>query len=168
MKMHAYGQNPAGAWVPLRVGDDGSQSQPIDPAWSYAAAAGGITDTADVTLVAGTTNKVNYLTSLQLANKSATATEVVIKDGSTIIWRGYAPATGDMRTATFSNPLRSTAGSPLKAACITTATNTLLNAQGFVSASTDAIAAIITDAIEEIFDDLGVLVLDDNSNSLYL
>jgi len=170
MKIHAYGQNASGAWVPMRVGDDGSQSQPIDPAWNYAAATGGITDTADVTLVAAVGNKVNYLTSLQVSNKHAsTATEVVVKDGaSTVLWRGYAPAAGATQVVMFPNPLRTSTGAALKAACVTTGTATLINAQGFQSASTDYIAALITDAVEEIFDDTGGLVLDDASAALTL
>ena len=66
-----------GKWIPVRVGPTGTpvgsggDSLPagddtVTP-WSYAADAGGITNTTDVTLVA--------------------ATEVVIKSGSTVLWR---------------------------------------------------------------------------------
>jgi len=169
MKMHAYGQNAYGAWVPMRVDDDGTQTSPIAPAWFYAAASGGITDTADVTLAAAVTGKVNYLTTLQIVNKHATtSTEVQVKDGATVIWRGYAAAGGQVQTHWFENPLRTTASNALKFACATTSTATMVNAQGYVTASTDQIAALITEQFEEIFDDLGVQVLDDSSNNLVM
>jgi len=62
--------------------------------WQYAGAAGGITGTTDVVLRAATAAGIrNYVTSIDLRNAHATvATEVVIKDGATVIWRQLLPA----------------------------------------------------------------------------
>jgi hypothetical protein len=92
-----------------------------------------ITATADTALkAAGAAGIRNYLTGIQIQNTGTVATEVVIKDGATVIWRGYAPATmtvvADM---TFPTPLRTTAAAALNFACITTGANVYVNAQGY-------------------------------------
>lgn len=102
--------------------------------WSYASAAGGIVNTTDVVLASATASVRRYITSMQLKNISATATEVVLKDGATIIWRGHVSAS--MTTSEeiiFNNPLRTTAGAALNVACITTAAAVYVNAQGFTA-----------------------------------
>lgn len=101
--------------------------------WSYTGAAA-VTNTADVLLSAAPTDtgRKNYLIGIQLKNTSATATEVVIKDGSTVIWRSYLPAS--MITAdnvTFYCPLRTAGATVLNFACITTGANVYVNAQGY-------------------------------------
>ena len=65
---------------------------PSGASWNYAAASGGITDTADVTLAGAPSSGMrNYLCGLQIINKHASnGTEVVVKDGSTVLWRGFA------------------------------------------------------------------------------
>lgn len=105
--------------------------------WSYAAASGGITNTTDVVLrAAGGAGVRNYLTSLQVTNESATATEVVIKDGAAVIWRdvfdGDGPKAGSV--IRFDPPLRGSANTALNVACITTGTKTYVNAQGYFAA----------------------------------
>lgn len=100
--------------------------------WAYSGSA--VTGTADVLISAAPTdtNRKNYLVGIQLKNTGATATEVVIKDGSTVIWRGFLPAsmiTGD--NITFHIPLRTAAASALNFACITTGANVYVNAQGY-------------------------------------
>lgn len=57
--------------------------------WQTAAAAGGIITTTDVVLRAAAAAGIrNYVTSIDLRNAHPTvATEVVIKDGATVIWR---------------------------------------------------------------------------------
>lgn len=110
--------------------------------WSYAAASAGITDTSDVTLAAAPTNGLrNYLTALQITNKDVSAgTEVVIKDGSTVLWRMFiqpgspASLSGLPPTSfTFPTAIRQpTAETALTAACITTSSETYINAQGYV------------------------------------
>ena len=100
--------------------------------WQYAAASGGITNTTDAVLVAAAGASIkNYLTGLSLANANATATEVVVKDGSTVIWRMYLAANAPIQSIKFVTPLQSTANAALNVACITTGSQTYINAQGY-------------------------------------
>ena len=101
--------------------------------WQYAAASGGITNTTDVALVAAQGAGIkNYLTGLSVANANATASEIVIKDGaSTVIWRMYLAANAPIQSIKFVTPLQSTANTALNVACITTGTQTYINAQGY-------------------------------------
>ena len=101
--------------------------------WQYAAASGGITDTTDVALVAAQGAGIkNYLTGLSVANANATASEIVIKDGaSTVIWRMYLAANAPIQSIKFVTPLQSSANTALNVACITTGTQTYINAQGY-------------------------------------
>lgn len=106
--------------------------------WSYAAVAGGITNTTEVTIKAAAGAGIrNYVTHIDLSNESATtATEVVIKDGAggTVMWRGYARTSGNSNDYFFDPPLRFTANTAVVVACVTTGTATLINAQGFQAA----------------------------------
>jgi hypothetical protein len=103
--------------------------------WSYAAAAGGIVNTTDVVLAAAAGAGLRrYITSLTMSNNSATATEVVLKDGATVIWRGHLPANAVNVAVSLQNPLRTTAATALNFACITTAAAVYVNAQGFTAA----------------------------------
>ncbi len=101
--------------------------------WQYAAASGGITNTADNVLIAAAGAGIkNYLTDLSVANANATASEIVIKDGaSTVIWRMYLAANAPIQSISFSTPLQSSANTALNVACITTGTQTYVNAQGY-------------------------------------
>jgi len=101
--------------------------------WQYAAASGGIVDKTDNVLVAAAgANIKNYLTGLSVANANATASEIVIKDGaSTVIWRMYLAANAPIQSIEFPTPLQSSANSALTVACITTGTQTYINAQGY-------------------------------------
>ena len=101
--------------------------------WVYAAASGGIVNTADNVLIAAAGAGIkNYLTGLSVANANATASEIVIKDGaSTVIWRMYLAANAPIKSIIFSTPLQSTANTALNVACITTGTQTYINAQGY-------------------------------------
>jgi len=101
--------------------------------WQYAAQSGGITNTSDVALVAAAgANIKNYLTGLSVANANATASEIVIKDGaSTVIWRMYLAANAPIQSIKFVTPLQSSANTALNVACITTGTQTYVNAQGY-------------------------------------
>jgi len=104
--------------------------------WAYAAASGGITNTSDVVLIAaGAAGIRNYLTGISIQNASATiATEVVVKDGATIIWRGYVGTSALLNSAvgvTFPTPLKTTAATALNVACITTGSAVYVNAQGY-------------------------------------
>lgn len=102
--------------------------------WSYAAASGGITNTTDVALAAAAGAGLRrYVRSIGLSNNSATATEVVLKDGSTVIWRGHLPANAPNLHIDFSTPLKTTANAALNFACITTAAAVYINAQGYTA-----------------------------------
>lgn len=103
--------------------------------WSYAAGSGGITNTTDVVLKAAVAGQRNYINALQVINVHATvATEVVVKDGSTVIWRGYAPAASKNNDLIlFNPPLAGSVNTALNAACVTTGSQTYVNAQGYVA-----------------------------------
>jgi len=102
--------------------------------WSYAAASGGVTNTTDVALAAAAGAGLRrFITSMTLSNNSATATEVVLKDGATIIWRGHLPANAPNVNVNFQNPLKTSANAALNFACITTAAAVYVNAQGFTA-----------------------------------
>lgn len=104
--------------------------------WSYATATAGVTDTADdVAKAAAGAGIRNYVTSCQVINGHATVgTEVVIKDGTTVLWRGWAEPTGGGVSAKFDPPLRGTANTAINVANITTGSKTYFNLQGFVAA----------------------------------
>lgn len=101
--------------------------------WSYTGAA--VTNTTDVVLAAAAGAGIRrYVTAIQLKNTNATATEVVIKDGATVIWRLLLPA--NMATAdtiAFPSPLKSTANAALNFACITTGASVYVAAQGYTA-----------------------------------
>jgi hypothetical protein len=102
--------------------------------WSYASAAGGVVNTTDVALAAAAGAGLRrYICSMTLSNNSATATEVVLKDGSTVIWRGHLPGNAPMSEVLFSNPIKTTANAALNFACITTAAAVYVNAQGYTA-----------------------------------
>jgi hypothetical protein len=104
--------------------------------WQYAAAAGGIINTTDVVLRAAAAAGIrNYVTSIDIRNAHATvATEVVIKDGATVIWRQLLPAAMTAPVEiTFPTPLRGTAATAMNVACITTGAQVYVNAQGFAA-----------------------------------
>jgi hypothetical protein len=105
-----------------------------DLSWAYAAAAGGIVNTTDVAIAAARGASIrNYLKAIQIKNAHATvATEVVIKDGATIIWRGHvAAAMNSSDVFEFEPPLRGTANTAMNVACITTGAQVYCSAQGY-------------------------------------
>lgn len=103
--------------------------------WAYACPAGGITDAADAVLAAAAGAGLRrYVTSMTLSNASATATEVVIKDGAAVIWRGHLPANAAMCEIVFGNPLKTTANTALNFACVTAGAAVYVSAQGFTAA----------------------------------
>lgn len=110
----------------------GASTASAASSWNYAGVTGGITDTSDVTVKAAAGAGIrNYMTSIQYAN-TGVASEIVVKDGSTVIWRGYAPATtGAQSQIAFDPPLRGTANTALNVAMITTASATRVSAQGY-------------------------------------
>lgn len=104
--------------------------------WAYASPTGGLTDTSDATAKAASGAGIrNYVGAIQAANSSATASEIVIKDGaSTVLWRGYLPATSGTLSVRFDPPLRGTANTATVVAMITTGTATRVSIQGYTGA----------------------------------
>ena len=179
-KVHLYARTFSGLDVPVladeygNIGGGGAAGSIATAAtaqaggWSYAAATGGITDTADLTLAAAPGNlKANYLTALQVQNRhAATATEVVVKSGSTVLFRGWAAANGGGFNVTFARPLVAANNTALTVACVTTGTATLVNAQGFIGALPN-IAAQAVSFDDEVVDDFGDYVTDDANDIIY-
>lgn len=93
--------------------------------WTYAAAAGGIsnTTTAVTVKVAGAAGVRNYITGLQLsASALGAATEFAIRDGAagTVLWRCVIPTAGiSEMDITFPTPLRGTAATLLEIVTLT-------------------------------------------------
>lgn len=100
--------------------------------WSYASPAA-VTDTADDEAVAaGAAGVIHYITSVQVFNADDTVgTEVVIKDGATVKWRGWCEQTGGGCSATFPKPIRCSAATAINVANITTSAETYFNLQGY-------------------------------------
>lgn len=91
----------------------------------------GTADQAIMTAVAGARN---YIVSLQVKNVSATASEIVIKDGATVVWRGHLNGTmGQNENIQFLQPISSSVNTALNFAAITTGTSIYVNAQGYVA-----------------------------------
>lgn len=103
--------------------------------WQYAAVTGGIINTTDVIVKAAAGASVrNYVTALQYRNTNAVATELVIKDGTTVIWRVLAPANmASSEDVVFITPLKGTANTAVNVACITTGAAVYINLQGYSS-----------------------------------
>lgn len=111
--------------------------------WQYAAASGGIvSSTADVALkAAGGAGVRNFLASITINHDTlSAATECVVKDGSTVIWRGkLQTAATDVAngagTIRFNPPLRGTANTAMNFALISSVTGgVFVNAQGYTGA----------------------------------
>jgi len=179
--VHLYARTYSGKAVPVTVdeygnmggGGGGASSASVSGeagGWSYAAASGGIVDTSDVTLAAAPGALLaNYLSAMQITNKDASvSTEVVIKSGSTVLWRGWAPAVsvGGTVNVVFPRPLVAAGNTALTAACITTSTECYLNAQGFVAGLPNLAAQLMSQG-EEVVDDLGAYITDDASAIIY-
>ena len=101
--------------------------------WQYAGAA--ITDTADdVVKASAGAGLRNYITSLTVTNSHATVGTVVeVKDGSTVIHRGYAAPAGGGYAVTFPTPLKGTAATAINVANITTGSNTYVSMSGYTA-----------------------------------
>jgi hypothetical protein len=132
---YPYYKNASATWDSVRGDANGAAVQPALSAnfWSYAGVTGGILDTADVALKAAAGASVrNYISSLQFKNTAAVASEIVIKDGSTVIWRGHVSASMTFaENIPFNPPLKGTANTALNVAMLTTATATIVSAQGY-------------------------------------
>lgn len=93
---------------------------------------GVLTTTADLAIKAAAGASVrNFVSDFSYQNTSATATGIVIKDGSTVIAQFHAPA--NMVTpavVSLQCPLRGTANTTINVAALVTAANILVNACG--------------------------------------
>ena len=94
-----------------------------------------ITGTSDTAVKAAAGAGVrNYVTSITVTNSHATVGTVVeIKDGTTVIHRGYARHDGGGFTVTFPTPLKGTANTAINAACVTTGSNVYVSASGYTA-----------------------------------
>lgn len=106
--------------------------------WQAAAPLGGIINTSDVELAAAVAGLEVHCVALQIIDSDATIdTEVVIKDGSTVIWRMFMPAARNANgfsepvAFTFPIPLKTSVGAALNVAAITTSSELYVNAQGY-------------------------------------
>lgn len=103
--------------------------------WTYAPAAGGVIVNTDVVVKAAAGALVrNYISGFQLQNTSATATEVVFKEGVNVVWRGYLPANMTSPVDfTFPTPLKSAVNAAINFQALTVAA-VYVNVQGFSAA----------------------------------
>lgn len=94
---------------------------------------GTLTTTADgVAKTAGASGIRNYVNGIQFQNTGATATQIVIKDGTTTIWAGNATASMNLPASiSFDQPLKGSSATALNVACLTTGANVLVNVQGY-------------------------------------
>ncbi|WDA36403.1 hypothetical protein [Sphingobium sp. YC-XJ3] len=105
--------------------------------WTYAAVAGGIvSSTADVVLKAAAGAGVrNFLKTLNISHDAlGGATEIVVKDGATVVWRGKLQTTANegLSEINFDPPLKGSANTALNVALLTSVTGgVFVNATGF-------------------------------------
>jgi hypothetical protein len=98
-------------------------------------ASGAITNTTAVqAFAAGAAGIRNYITSFTAFNTSATGTIVEIRDGATVIYRGYLNTFGQPVCITFPTPLRGSAATAINVAMATNATNSYVSLTGFQAA----------------------------------
>lgn len=104
-------------------------------AWSYAAASGGIVNTADVTLAsAAGAGLRRYLCSCTISNASAVGTELVVKDGASTVLKRYQILPHMPNTLfTYALPPSTAANQTLVVACSTAGAAVFFNAEGFTS-----------------------------------
>jgi hypothetical protein len=106
--------------------------------FSFASASGGLTDNTAHTIAAAVAGKRHNLRGLQFTNSATTGSEIVVLDDSTVIWRGYAPGNASGQDPVpqdilFNPPLKASINKDLKVQMVTTATATVVSAQGFTS-----------------------------------
>lgn len=112
--------------VPVAGDANGTVVQPAPSStfWAYAPPVGGITNSATAVVVkaAAGAGVRNYVTSMQCwADALGAATELVVLDNVTVIWRGKLQTNGlvDGTEITFSPPLRGTANTTVSVQTVT-------------------------------------------------
>lgn len=106
-------------------------SASVKEPWVYAGPANGISTATAVEIKAAVAGQRNYLTGLDISNSALTGTDVVVLDGSTIVWRIAVGGSMLGRQLTFPTPLRSSVGAPLSVRCLTAGAAVYFNAQGY-------------------------------------
>lgn len=99
--------------------------------WSYAGPPNGINVSTAIELKAAIAGQRVYLTGLDISNSAITGTDVVVLDGSTIVWRIAVGGSMLGRQLTFPTPLRSSPGGALNIRCLTAGAAVYFNAQGY-------------------------------------
>ncbi|MBQ0934643.1 hypothetical protein [Ideonella paludis] len=96
-------------------------------------ATGDMSTTADLVIAAATASYRNYVTDFSYQNTGATATFVVIKDASAVVWKGFAPANMPVPAViSLCSPLRAAAvNTAFNAACLTAGAAVSFNACGY-------------------------------------
>jgi hypothetical protein len=93
------------------------------------------TTTAVAARTAGATGIRNYVTDVQYQNNSATATTILILDGTTTIAQYNAPANMSLPAViSYSTPIRGAAITALNVNCGTAGASVMINVQGFQAA----------------------------------
>jgi len=94
-----------------------------------------ITGTANTAVIAAPGASLSlHITHILVTNSHATVGTVVeIKDGTTVLYRGYAREDGGGFSVTLPVPLRLTANTALNAANVTTGSNTYVSASGYIA-----------------------------------
>ena len=113
---------------------DFKAAAPISAKWQYAGAAGGIINTTETTLKAAVAGKRHVLSSMQIKNSAAVASEVIIRDGAggTIIWRGHiSTSMVNADEYNFDSELVGSDNKDLTITVLTTGTATIVSAQGY-------------------------------------
>jgi hypothetical protein len=84
--------------------------------------------------IAGAAGIRNYVTALQLINVGATATEVQLKDGATVIWRTFLPAGMTIPISfNFPTPLKGTAATVVNFTTVTAGCSVYVSGQGYMA-----------------------------------
>lgn len=100
--------------------------------WNYSLAAPITTAVSTAVKAAGAAGFRNYVTGCQIQNTGATATEIQILDGATVIWRGMLPASMmAIADINFNTPLRGTAATAVNVNVVTAGGNVYFNVQGY-------------------------------------
>lgn len=101
--------------------------------WQFAGPAGGIIDNTAVAARAAQAAGIrNYVTGLDVRNASGTvATEFVVLDGATVIWRGHLATNSAPVDVCFNTPLRGSAATALNVQALTTGAQVYCNLRGY-------------------------------------
>lgn len=125
------------AWLQPDLQRIAERQTPVDPIFSMGLVSGvsaNITTLDNTAVIAAQgAGLCIYVTDLLVTNGHATVdTYVVIKSGTTIIYKGYAEAAGGGFVVSLKTPLRLAANEALNAANLTDGSQTVVSASGYV------------------------------------